>query len=66
VTDSSPWVSAETAAVIEQAIEQLGDERLKPIFEQLEGQQPYSAIRVVVTCRRNRLEQKGTGVISKD
>jgi len=60
VTDPSPWVGAEDAAVIERAIEQVGDERLKPIFEFLAGQQPYAAIRVVVSCRRNRAA-KGDG-----
>jgi ATP-dependent DNA helicase RecQ len=60
VTDPSPWVGAEDAAVIEQAIEQVGDERLKPIFEHLAGQQTYPAIRVVVSCRRNRAA-KGDG-----
>ena len=60
VTDPSPWVGAEDAAVIERAIEQVGDERLKPIFEFLAGQQPYPAIRVVVSCRRNRAA-KGDG-----
>ena len=58
VTDPSRWVTAEAAAVIERAIDQVGDERLKPIFEHLEGQQPYPAIRAVVICRRNK---KGTG-----
>ena len=57
-TDPSPWVGAEDAAVIEQAIEQVGDERLKPIFEFLAGLQSYPAIRVVVICRRNRLGEQ--------
>lgn len=55
VTDPSPWVSAEAAAEIERAVEQVGDERLKPIFELLEGQHPYAAIRIVLACRRNRV-----------
>jgi ATP-dependent DNA helicase RecQ len=62
VMDPSRWVSAEAAAMIERAIEQVGDERLKPIFEHLEGQQPYPSIRAVVICRRNRLGAgKGDG-----
>jgi ATP-dependent DNA helicase RecQ len=54
VFDPAPWVSAEDAAKIEEAIAKVGSERLKPIFETLEGQQTYAAIRVVVACLKNR------------
>ena len=38
VTDPSPWVDAATAQRIAQAAQQVGTERLKPIFDLLQGQ----------------------------
>ena len=57
ITDPSPWVDAADAQRIAQAAEQLGIERLKPIFEQLEGQASYEKIRIVVQCLRNAAAQ---------
>jgi ATP-dependent DNA helicase RecQ len=54
VADPSAWVDAETAARIEQAIDECGDEKLKPIHEHLGGDVDYETIRIVATCRRNR------------
>jgi ATP-dependent DNA helicase RecQ len=55
VTDPSPWVNPELIAVIEEALSASSDGRLKPIFEQLEGKASYEEIRIVLTCRQNRL-----------
>jgi ATP-dependent DNA helicase RecQ len=53
VTDPSPWVDAETITRVRQAIEEVGGERLKPIFERLDGQVPYERIRIVLSCMAN-------------
>ena len=54
IVDATPWVSSAAAQRIEAAVQQVGDERLRPIFDLLEGQVPFEDIRVVVTCLRNR------------
>ncbi len=53
IIDPSPWVDQETANRIRQAIEEVGGERLSPIFEQLGGEVSYEKIRVVATCLAN-------------
>ena len=53
VTDPAPWVEEETAARVRQAIETVGNERLKPIFEYLSEEVSYNEIRVVATCLAN-------------
>jgi len=50
ITDPSPWVDATTARRVAQAAQQVGTERLKPIFERLDGQISYEQIRIVVLC----------------
>ncbi|WP_146584064.1 DNA helicase RecQ [Posidoniimonas polymericola] len=54
VTDPSPWVDRAEARQIEDAIEQVGVGRLKPIYEQLGGKVGYDEIRIVATCVGNR------------
>jgi ATP-dependent DNA helicase RecQ len=54
VTDPSPWVDAESVQRITHAAEQVGTERLKPIFELLGGKANYEQIRIVVLCLQNR------------
>jgi ATP-dependent DNA helicase RecQ len=54
LTDASRWVAAEQIAAIEAAIEDVGDEKLKPIKERVGEAIDYHTIRAVVTCRRNR------------
>ena len=57
VVDASPWVDAATIARVEQAADSADDQqRLKPIFEALDGQVAYHDIRVVVSCLRMRQE----------
>ncbi|MGH7127079.1 MAG: RecQ family ATP-dependent DNA helicase, partial [Planctomycetaceae bacterium] len=54
VSDPSPWVDRQTAARIEAAIEEVGPDLLKPIFEHLGGEVDYESIRIIAECRRNR------------
>ena len=54
VVDPSTWVAPDVAQRIAQAIEQVGDERLKPIHEHLNGEIGYDEIRIVATCLKNR------------
>lgn len=48
--DPTPWVDPAVAARIEAAVEEVGGERLKAIFERLDGQVSYDDIRVVMWC----------------
>jgi ATP-dependent DNA helicase RecQ len=50
VTDPSPWVDAATTQRVAQAARRVGTERVKPIFELLDGQVSYDQIRIVVLC----------------
>lgn len=54
IDDPSQWVSTRVAEIVEEAIETVGDERLKPIFEHLDGEVAYETIRTVVACWHNR------------
>lgn len=53
-TDPRRWVSAEAIDEIERAVDEVGLEKLKPIFERLAGKHSYADIRTVVICRQNR------------
>jgi ATP-dependent DNA helicase RecQ len=52
-TDPAPWVDAATTERIAAAVEVVGLERLKPIFEALGGSVPYDQLRIVGECLRN-------------
>ncbi|HSG72435.1 MAG TPA: DNA helicase RecQ [Planctomycetaceae bacterium] len=54
ITDPTPWVEAELTKQIEQAAGQTDGNRLRPIFDQLEGKATYEQIRIVMSCLRNR------------
>ncbi len=54
ITDPSPWVDRATAKRIEQAVRQIGARKLRPIFDQLQGEVPYELIRIVARCYENR------------
>ena len=56
VCDPSPWVDAETVRRITAAAEEVGAERLKPIFERLDGAVSYDAIRITLRCQTNASE----------
>jgi len=53
VTDPAPWVDAATAARVREAIDAVGNERLKPIFEHLSEEVTYNEIRIVASCLAN-------------
>jgi ATP-dependent DNA helicase RecQ len=46
--DVSVWLPNEVLARVKDAVKEVGDERLKPIFEKLNGEVPYDQIRVAV------------------
>jgi len=48
-----PWLDLETFATIAAAAKEVGVERLKPIFDQLNGLIGYDQIRLAVACLRN-------------
>lgn len=45
----SPWVSPQTFAAVAQAARRVGADRLRPIFDALEGKVSYDEIRICVT-----------------
>jgi ATP-dependent DNA helicase RecQ len=53
-TDPAPWVDAETTRQIAAAAEQLGTDRMRPIFDSLAGQVSYEQLAIVIECLRNR------------
>jgi len=53
ITDPSPWVDQATTKRVREAIDEVGGERLTPIFEQLGGEVPYDEIRIVANCLAN-------------
>ena len=61
ITDPTPWVDVELTEKIEQAIQEPEGDRLRLIFDALEGKVAYEQIRIVLTCFRNReAEQSAT------
>lgn len=54
--DPTKWVEASLVPKIEEALEGAEDNKLKPIFDKLNGEVSYDAIRIVATCRTNRQE----------
>ena len=54
VHSPSPWVDEETFFRVAAAAQELGAERLKPIFDRFGGSVPYESIRVSLACLRNR------------
>ncbi|MCX5772033.1 MAG: DNA helicase RecQ [Candidatus Hydrogenedentes bacterium] len=60
IVDPSPWVEPVVAEKVKEAVEAVGADRLRPIFDYLDGQVPYETIRVCIACLRN------AGVIEDD
>ncbi len=54
VTDPSHWVDPAVAERVSAAARETDSEKLKPIFEALNGEVGYDQIRIVVECLRNR------------
>ncbi len=55
ITDPSPWVDTATATRVREAIDAVGNERLKPIFDHLAEEVPYEQIRIVANCLQQAL-----------
>lgn len=55
VTDPTPWVNPDWATRIEAAARELGIDRLRPIFDKLDGAVGYDQIRPVIECLRVRM-----------
>jgi ATP-dependent DNA helicase RecQ len=53
ICDPSNWLDAEMFRRVQKAGDEVGIERLKPIFELLNGEVSYDQIRIAVTCLRN-------------
>jgi ATP-dependent DNA helicase RecQ len=53
ISDPSPWVNDKINSHIIEAIEMVGIDRLKPIYEFLNGEISYDLIRISVACFRN-------------
>ena len=54
VTDPTPWAEPQLAARIEAAAIELGLDRMRPIFDKLDGTVGYDQIRPVIECLRVR------------
>lgn len=48
-----PWVDGSTFASVIEVAQEIGDEKLKPIFERLDGNISYDQIRISLACFRN-------------
>lgn len=55
ITDASPWVPAELIPRIEAAARKHGFEKMRPIFDELNGEVPYEQLRPAINCLRVRL-----------
>ena len=53
LSDPVPWLEQATFQRIQIAVRAVGHEKLKPIFDALEGAVSYDAIRIAVACLRN-------------
>ena len=50
IKNPHPWVDARTFIIVSNAAQKHGTERLKPIFESLNGQATYDQIRITLAC----------------
>lgn len=53
VSDASPWVPNAIIERVRDAAAHIGGDRLKPIFEHLDGDIGYGEIRIALACLRN-------------
>ncbi len=56
ITDPSPWVEPGLIRQIEDALEELQPDRLRPLFEYFEEKIDYTTLKIVSTCYRNRVQ----------
>ena len=55
IDDPTNWVEPPVARRVESAVQELGDNRLKPLYEALNEEVDYDTIRIVAACMRNRV-----------
>jgi ATP-dependent DNA helicase RecQ len=53
ISDADPWVDRDTIEKIHAASRQVEGDRLKPIFEALDGAVSYDLIRITMACLKN-------------
>ena len=56
VSDPTPWVDEATVLRIVDVVDEFGIEKMKPLYEALNGEVSYAQIKVAVGCMRNRGE----------
>jgi ATP-dependent DNA helicase RecQ len=54
VTDASRWIPISEVRQVETAAEEVGTQRLRPIYDALQGRIGYERIRIVIACLVNR------------
>lgn len=54
----SQWIDAETISRVEEAIERVGTDRLKPVFDALEQTVSFNDIRIIMAARNVRARQE--------
>jgi ATP-dependent DNA helicase RecQ len=52
-TDPTPWVDTAAAERVRLAFKETGAERLRPVFDHLQGEVPYDIIRICAACLNN-------------
>ena len=55
----SPWVIPAVFERVREATTQIGLDRLKPLFDELNGRVSYEMIRITVACLRNQQQAAG-------
>ena len=61
IRDASPWVNPEIFDAVRDAYLRHGGDRLRPIFEHLNGKVPYDQIRVCIACIMNQDQVQDKG-----
>ncbi len=56
IADPTPWVPPDMQGAIEAALDKASDDKLRPMFDALDGEATYAQIRIVKGCRANRGE----------
>jgi ATP-dependent DNA helicase RecQ len=57
VADPAPWIDQQTFRIVAEEAGRLGNERVKPIFDALQGRIDHDRIRICLACLRNRRSQ---------
>ncbi len=60
-TNPEPWITPDTMDAVRRAFTEVDGERLKPVFEKLNGEIPYWQIRLCKVCLENQSEEDTAG-----